>query len=59
MAETYNVKPTFAKSNVKSGLTNDEYLDKVLDGQPTKKDVDAIERENRPKNAPGSDFKAA
>jgi hypothetical protein len=49
-----NVKPTYATSDVKSGLENEAYLDKVLDGQPTRKDVDAIDKENKPKNAPGS-----
>lgn len=48
------VKPTYPKATVKSGVFNEDYLDKVLDGQPAKKDVDAIEEENTPKNAPGS-----
>lgn len=49
-----NVKPTYATSEVKSGVMNEVYLDKVLDGQPARKDVDAIDKENEPKNAPGS-----
>jgi hypothetical protein len=49
-----NVKPTYAKSSVKSGLVNEEYADKVLDGVPAKKHVDEIDKENQVKNAPGS-----
>ena len=49
-----NVKPTFAKASVKSGLENEKYAATVLDGEPAKKNVDAIEKENLPKSAPGS-----
>lgn len=49
-----NVKPTFAKSDVKSGLESNAYGEKVLDGIPPKKDVEAIDRENQVKQAPGS-----
>lgn len=49
-----NVKPTFAKSDVKSGLENEKYAESVLDGIPSKKDVEQIEAENTPKRAPGS-----
>ena len=46
-----NVKPTFAKSDVKSGLDHEKYAESVLDGIPSKKDVEAIEAENTPKRA--------
>jgi hypothetical protein len=49
-----NVKPTFAKSDVKSGLENEKYAETVLDGIPSKKSVEQIESENTPKKAPGS-----
>jgi len=49
-----NVAPTFAKSDVKSGLENEKYAESVLDGIPSKKDVEEIESENTPKRAPGS-----
>lgn len=49
-----NVTPTYAKSDVKSGLVNEQYAEKVLDGTPPKKNVEAIEQENLPKTAPGS-----
>ncbi len=49
-----NVKPTFAKSDVKSGLENERYAETVLDGIPSKKSVEQIESENTPKKAPGS-----
>ena len=49
-----NVKPTFPKSEIKSGLENEQYAEKVLDGIPSKKNVDEIEKENLPKKAPGS-----
>jgi hypothetical protein len=49
-----NVKPTFAKSDVKSGLVNTEYADKVLDGIPPKKNVEEIDTQNTVHNAPGS-----
>jgi len=41
-----NVKPTYAKSDVKSGLENEQYAEKVLDGVPGKKSVDEIETQN-------------
>jgi hypothetical protein len=49
-----NVKPTYAKSDVKSGLVNEQYAEKVLDGVPTKKHVDEVFEANQVKNAPGS-----
>ena len=49
-----NVKPTYPKSSVKSGLENVQYAEKVLGGTPPKKDVEAIDAENQVKNAPGS-----
>lgn len=49
-----NVKPTYAKADVKSGLVNEQYAEKVLDGVPAKKDVEAIEKVNTVHNAPGS-----
>jgi hypothetical protein len=49
-----NVAPTYAKSSVKSGLENEAYAEKVLDGVPAKKHVDEIDKENQVKNAPGS-----
>lgn len=52
-----NVKPTFAKSDVKSGVVNEQYADKVLDGIPAKKNVEAIDAECQVKNAPGSVMK--
>lgn len=52
-----NVKPTYAKSDVKSGLENDAYATKVLDGIPAKKNVEQIDSENQVKNAPGSVMK--
>jgi hypothetical protein len=52
MAE--NVKPTFAKSDVKSGLEEGAYATKVLDGIPVKKSVEEIEKANTPKKAPDS-----
>lgn len=43
---------TKAKSDVKSG--NDfKQLPKIMEGMPPKKTVDAIEKENTPKSAPG------
>lgn len=47
-----NVKPTFAKSEVKSGVQNETYMEKVLDGPYPKKDVDAIDKENQVHKAP-------
>lgn len=52
-----NVKPTYAKSDVKSGVVNETYAEKVLDGIPPKKDVHEIDAENQVKNAPGSVMK--
>jgi hypothetical protein len=49
-----NIKPTFAKSDVKSGVTLDVYAEKVLDGLPPKKGVEQIEKESCPKTSPGS-----
>jgi hypothetical protein len=49
-----NVRPTYAKSDVKSGLENEAYAEKVLDGIPAKKTVEEIEKVNTPKSAPGS-----
>lgn len=49
-----NVTPTYAKSSVKSGLENEAYAEKILDGIPPKKDVEAIDKENQVKKAPGS-----
>lgn len=49
-----NVKPTFAKSEVKSGVVNETYASKVLGGEPPKKDVEAIDKENRVKKAPNT-----
>jgi hypothetical protein len=42
-----NVKPTYAKTDVKSGLENEQYAEKVLDGIPAKKDVDEIDTQNQ------------
>lgn len=44
-----NVKPTYPKADVKSGLENEQYAEKVLDGIPAKKSVEAIESENQVK----------
>lgn len=52
-----NVKPTYAKADVKSGLEVTQYAEKILDGIPTKKSVDEIEKVNLPGNAPGSVMK--
>ena len=49
-----NVTPTYAKSDVKSGLVNEQYAEKVLDGIPSKKNVDEIDEVNTVHNAPGS-----
>jgi hypothetical protein len=54
-----NVKPTYAKSQVKSGLENEAYAAQVLDGIPDKKGVEAIEKENEVKNVGGSIEKAS
>lgn len=47
-----NVKPTFAKADVKSGLDHETYASKVLDGIPEKKDVEQIDKENSVKRGP-------
>lgn len=49
-----NVKPTYPKSDVKSGLENESYAEKILDGIPSKKSVEEIEKVNTVKKAPGS-----
>jgi hypothetical protein len=49
-----NVKPTYAKSSVKSGLENEKYSTQVLEGPYPKKNVEAIEAENTVKNCSGS-----
>lgn len=49
-----NVKPTYAKSDVKSGLENEKYAEKVLDGIPPKKDVEEIEKVNTVHKAPNT-----
>ena len=49
-----NIKPTYAKSDVKSGVTIEQYAEKVLNGVPPKKDVEEIEKVNTVKKAPGS-----
>ena len=46
-----NVKPTYPKSSVKSGMVNEKYVETVLGGIPAKKSVEAIEKENTPKKA--------
>lgn len=47
-------KQVVAKSDVKSGLLDQAYADKVLDGIPPKKSVDEIEKVNTPGKAPDS-----
>lgn len=49
-----NVKPTYAKADVKSGLENEAYAERILDGIPSKKSVEEIEKVNTPGKAPGS-----
>lgn len=49
-----NVKPTMAKSDVKSGVVNESYAENVLNGIPAKKSVDEIEKVNTVKNVEGS-----
>lgn len=49
-----NVKPTYAKSDVKSGVDNEAYASKTLGGIPDKKNVEAIEKENTVKNVADS-----
>lgn len=41
-----NVKPTYAKADVKSGLDHTDYCEKVLEGVPAKKDVEQVEEQN-------------
>lgn len=45
--------PSKAKTCVKSGVTNTGYVP-ILGGNPPKKNVEEIDRVNRPKKAPGS-----
>lgn len=49
-----NVKPTYAKSDVKSGVENEAYASKTLGGIPDKKSVDEIEKVNTVKNVADS-----
>jgi hypothetical protein len=49
-----NVKPTFAKATVKSGLENSAYAEKVLDGIPSKKVVEEVEKQNVVHRAPNT-----
>lgn len=49
-----NVKPTYAKSEVKSGVENEVYAERVLDGIPEKKNVEAIDKENQVKDVGAS-----
>lgn len=49
-----NVAPTYAKSDVKSGVENEAYASKTLGGIPEKKNVEAIDKENQVKNVGGS-----
>lgn len=49
-----NVKPTYAKSDVKSGVENEAYAEKVLNGVPDKKSVEAIEKVNTVHDVSGS-----
>ena len=49
-----NVAPTYAKSDVKSGVEQETYASKTLGGIPEKKDVEAIDKENQVKNVSGS-----
>jgi hypothetical protein len=49
-----NVAPTYAHASVKSGVVNEKYAEQVLGGTPPKKNVEAVEKENLPKDAPGS-----
>jgi len=47
-----NVRPTYAKADVKSGLDHEKYAETVLDGVPSKKNVTEIEKENTVKRGP-------
>lgn len=51
-----NVKPTYSKTDVKSGLENERYADSVLEAKKhsVKKSVEEIEKVNLPGKAPGS-----
>lgn len=49
-----NVKPTYPKSDVKSGQESNAYATNVLDGIPPKKSVEQIEVANRPKDVAGA-----
>lgn len=49
-----NVKPTYPKTAIKSGVENSAYAEKVLGGTPPKKDVDMIEKQNTVHDAPNS-----
>lgn len=49
-----NVKPTYPKSDVKSGNETEVYASKVLGGIPDKKTVTEIEKVNTVHNSPGS-----
>lgn len=49
-----NVAPTYAKSDVKSGVENEQYASKTLGGIPEKKSVEEIEKVNTVKNVSGS-----
>jgi hypothetical protein len=42
-----NVKPTYPKADVKSGLENEQYAEKVLDGIPAKKNVEEVDSQNQ------------
>jgi len=48
------IAPTKAKSSVDSGVDNRNFIQKVLGGNPPTKNVEEIEKVNRPKKAPGS-----
>lgn len=49
-----NVKPTYAKADVKSGVEQEVYASKTLGGYPDKKNVEAIDKENQVKNVADS-----
>lgn len=48
------IAPTKAKSDLKSGVDFKSYTASILGGNPPKKCVEQIEKENTPKKAPGS-----
>lgn len=50
-----NVKPTYSKTSVKSGVESNKYGATVLGGVPPKKSVEEIEEVNLPKKSPGAD----